>query len=214
MKVKDIIATALRFVGRDEISKKLLFEPVQDGAGGETAEETPTETTPAEEPSADPNELTAEEKEVVDTLLYCFNSVEDELARCYIPLRTLDVMSSESGVYPFSDFKLRPVKIISVKAHGKNVKYSVNAQNLITDCTEITVEYGYAPLKKGLEDESEFSSVFANERLVAAGTASEYCLIDGEAKLAECWESVYRGEIDAVQRTRLSGLRLPPRRWV
>ena len=190
MKVKDIIVTALRFVGREDISKKL--------ASGED----------------DGVELTDEESEVVETLLYCFNSVEDELARCYIPLETTENLSSENGVYNFADFSLRPVKIISVKSNGKPVKYSVTALSLITDCAEITVEYGYAPLKKGLTGDSEFSSVFANEKLVAAGTASEFCLIDGEAQLAQTWESVYRGEIETLQRTRLSGLHLPPRRWV
>ncbi|MDE6667585.1 MAG: hypothetical protein K2K38_04465 [Clostridia bacterium] len=189
MKVKDIIVTALMFVGRDDISKKLANDE-------------------------DDVELTAEESEVVETLLYCFNSVEDELARCYIPLETVENLSSENGVYSFADFSLRPVKIISVKSDGKPVKYSITALSLITDCAEITVEYAYAPLKKGLSDDSEFSSVLASDKLVAAGTASEFCLIDGEAQLAQTWESVYRGEIETLQRTRLSGLHLPPRRWV
>lgn len=197
MKVKDIIAAALRFVGREDISRKLI-----------------NRTADGEDDSADAEEFTAEEREVIDTLLYCFNSVEDELARCYIPLRTEETMSSGNGVYDFADFKLRPVKIIAVKSGGKSVKYSLDARRLVADSNEITVEYGYAPLKKGLDDDSEFSSLFANERLVAAGTASEFCLIDGEAKLAGTWESVYRGEIENVQRTRLSSLRLPPRRWV
>lgn len=59
MKVKDIIATALRFVGREEISRKI--SPVDDACDAD---------------------LTDEEGEVIETMLYCFNSVEDELARC------------------------------------------------------------------------------------------------------------------------------------
>ena len=191
MKVKDIIITALRFVGREDISEKLKYADDEDEL-----------------------DLTDEESEVVETLLYCFNSVEDELARCYIPLETVEDLSSENGVYRFADFSLRPIKIISVKSDGKPVKYSVTPLNLITDCANVTVEYGYAPLKKELFDDSEFSSVCVSDKLVAAGTASEFCLIDGEAKLAQSWESVYRSEIDTVQRTRLSGLHLPPRRWV
>ncbi len=191
MKVKDIIATALRFVGREEISRKI--SPVDDACDAD---------------------LTDEESEVIETMLYCFNSVEDELARCYIPLETKENLSSESGVYNYSDFSLRPVKIISVSAADKKVEYSITPLSLIADSAEITVRYGYAPLKKGIDGESAFSSVLANERLVAAGIASEYCLIDGEAKLAETWESIYRNEIETLQRTRLSALRLPPRRWV
>ena len=191
MKVLDIILTALRYVGREDVVEVI------------------EETEPDEEFDFD-----SEQEQVMETILCCFNSVEDELARCYIPLETEEKLSSENGVYNYADFSLRPVKIISVKSGGKPVKYSLTALSLITDCAEITVKYGYAPLKKGVLDDSEFSSVFANERLVAAGTASEFCLIEGEANLAQTWESVYRGEIESVQKTRLKELRLPPRRWV
>ena len=194
MKVKDIIITACRFVGREDIAEQLSY--LNEGIDVEDLD------------------LSTEQSEVLETLLYCFNSVEDELARCYIPLETGETLSSENGVYNFADFSLKPVKIISVKSGGKPVKYSLTALSLITDCTEITVEYGYAPLKKGLFDDSEFSSVFVSDKLVAAGTASEFCLIDGEGQLAQTWESVYRGEIETVQRTRFGKLRLPPRRWV
>lgn len=191
MKVKDIIITALNYVGREDIATEVYYVDNEDDL-----------------------DLTGEQKEVLKTMMCCFNSVEDELARCYIPLETEETLSSGNGVYRFADFSLRPVKIISVKSDGKPVKYSLNALNLITDCAKITVKYGYAPLKKELFDDSEFSAVLASEKLVAAGAAAEFCLIDGEAKLAKTWESVYRNEIETVQRTRLSGLRLPPRRWV
>lgn len=200
MKVKDILITALRFIGREDVSQKLKA----GNTGGE----------PEDGENGEAEVFTAEESEVIDTLLYCFNSVEDELARCYLPLQTEEKMTSENGVYPFVSFKKRPVKIISVKSGKKKVKYTLSRQSLNCDCGEITVEYGFAPVKKDLDGESEFSTLLSNERLVAAGTASEYCLIDGEAKLSAVWENVYRGEIERIQRTRLAGLRLPPRRWV
>lgn len=191
MKVKDILMTALRYVGREDLVSAL-----------------------SEADSEEDIIIEREQRQVLEALLCCFNSVEDELARCYIPLETEENLSSATGVYNYADFSLRPVKIIAVKSGGKPVKYSLTALSLITGCTEITVEYGYAPLKKGVFDDSAFSSVFANEKLIAAGTAAEFCLIDGEAQLAKTWESVYRAEIEKVQRTYLSGLNLPPRRWV
>ena len=191
MKVKDILITALRYVGREDISEVLSAAEGWDDV-----------------------ELSSEQKQVLDTALCCFNSVEDELARCYIPLETEETLTSWNGVYYFADFSLRPIKIISVKSDDKPVEYSLTALSLKTSSPKITVEYGYAPLKKDVFDDSEFSYVLANEKLVAAGTAAEFCLIDGEAKLAQTWESVYRGEIETVQRTRLKGLNLPPRRWV
>lgn len=223
MKIKDIIITALRFIGRDEIAEKLILlsepKPENPGAGeteGSGADTSSTENEPGTEEGGaeDENAVTEEENDVIKTLLYCFNSVEDELARLYFPMEFKEVMSSETGEYPFEEFGRRPVKIISVTSEGKPVDFTVNATSLIAHSENVTITYNYAPLIRDIEGESAFSPVTANERLVAAGTASEYCLINGEAELAKTWESVYRGEIERLQNLKFAGKRLPPRRWL
>ena len=186
MKIKDIIMRCLRYAGREDINAKLT--------SGE--------------------ELDGEQAEAVETLLYCVNAVEDELARCYFPLVTSESMKNSEGVYLYSLFMRKPVRIISVKSNGKDVKYTAEASKLLTDATDIKVKYEYSPDKKELDGVSELDGKKVNEKMLAAGAASEFFLINGEMQQAEFWDGVYNGEIDRVRRKGFAEIRFPDRRWV
>ncbi|MDE7330321.1 MAG: hypothetical protein K2N30_04470 [Clostridia bacterium] len=185
MKVKEILIPALRYAGREDAADALE----KGEAEGETAE-------------------------AVKTALYCFNAVEDELARCYFSLTATENLHSADGRYYFKTFSLKPVKIISVKAGGADVKYALHPEYLECGQLNVSVTYGYVPAKRDENGESAFSENAVPARLIAAGTASEYCLINGDTGRAELWENVYREEIEGVRRRALIGLKLPPRRWV
>lgn len=187
VKVKDVIVRAATYVGRRDVANLIESGTTPEGESAEAAE----------------------------TLLYCYNAVEDEIARCYIPLKTREKLSSSNGVYRFSAFTYVPIKISCVTdADGRDVKYT--AGNSFIECGEriIYVEYEYSPQKKELDDDCAFTLEQTTVRMIAAGTAAEYCLINGEVRLAECYECVYRQEIDGVRRRAVSQLKFPPRRWV
>ena len=195
-------------MGRDDVANKIKEYYALEADGEELSEEDENNTyTPIYAL------LSKEEREVLDTVLLCFNAVEDELARFYLPLKTEEEFCSDNGVYPYSNFSFRPIKIISVKANGKSVRYESFLKELNTPHNRITVEYGYAPVKKGLDDDCAYGEE-VGERLISAGVASEYCLINGEAVLANSWEQIYRAEIDRLQRKGVSSVRMPARRWV
>lgn len=187
MKVKSIITRALRYVGRDDLARAL------------DADET----------------LTSEGAEKVETLLYCFNAVEDELARYYFPLEFSEEFTSEDGIFAIENFTHRPVKILSVKSEGKALKFTAQPKFIKADAEKITVRYEYSPSPRQLEGESAFENHVVGESLVAAGVASEYCLIEGSMQDSELWESRYRWEIDLAQKkfSAPHGV-VPPRRWV
>lgn len=185
MVVKDIIISALNIIGRYELAEKLSTGVVTDAEG----------------------------KETVNTLLYCFNAVEDELARNYIPLNTKEEVTSPDGDFNYVRFKHTPVRIKKVFADGKEIEYEVFPKYLRADAKRITVEYDYAPFKKQLENESEFC-IDAGENMLSYGCASEYFLINGEIEAAELWEKKYRQAIDGLQRSLPVGGYIPPRRWV
>lgn len=223
MKVKDIILTALIYIGRDDVATKIkeYYALKEDGEAVENGEESSAETG-GEEIAENLQKntytpiyatLSKEECEVLDTVLLCFNAVEDELARFYFPLSTKEKFTSSNGKFSYSDFSNRPIKILSVKSNGKEVKFEAGLKEIITAHTDIQVEYGYAPVKKSLDDDSAYGNEIG-ERLVSAGVASEYCLINGEAVLANSWEQVYRAEIDRLQRKGVSSVKMPARRWV
>ena len=91
MTVKNVIASALTLLGRADVASALEGKYWQEW------------------------------QELIDTLVYCFNAVEDELARKYIPLSTEEVKTSKDFKYYYSDFNCRPVKIKRVKADGKYI---------------------------------------------------------------------------------------------
>jgi len=186
MTVKDIIVYAFKLLGRQDAAEAVL--------NGQT--------------------LDKESAEKAETLLYCYNAVEDELARYYFPVTASQQISSPSGIYLFENFNKRPVKILSVKSGGKPVAYSVYNKHFECNASTVTVEYQYAPDKKELDGKSEYDGSPVDERLLAAGVLAEYCLIGGAVKSAEAWESRYREKIDTAQKKYRASAAIPPRRWV
>lgn len=187
MKVKDVIARALRYVGRDDVAAQLENGEQMDMEGAETAE----------------------------TLLYCYNAVEDELARFYFPLVAKESFTGSAGVFRFLYFAGTPIKILSVTSNGDKTDYTIGTDGIYTDSAEITVEYRYAPSKKSMTGDCTFGSEGIGVKLAAAGAASEFCLINGDMRRAEFWESVYRQEIDIISNSKKTEkIYFPPRRWV
>ena len=185
MKVKDIILRVLTFVGREDVVRAI-----------------------------DEDDFDDEQDEALRTALLCFNAVEDELARRYLPLMMTEKFCSDSGEIEFAVFSERPVKILSVKNAAGECRYETLADRIKTCAGEVSVEYNFAPQPKKLEGDSAYTEAQASLALIAAGTASEFCLISGDAGAADMWETKYRREIDLIQRKKYSGTKIPPRRWV
>lgn len=183
MKVKDIIICALKKLNLFSVAEKLDRGEAMDGY----------------------------ETETVATLTYCYNAVEDELARRYLPLpATARFAERRVG---FDDFPHIPVRIRRVTAGGAAVKFSVTATHLTAEADDICVEYFYAPYRKNIDGLCECAKC-AGEDLLAYGAAAEFCLINGEAEAADMFENKYRQAVDAAQ-SRLRGCgRIPPRSWV
>lgn len=185
MKVKDVIISALKILGRGEVAAAL-------SEGGT---------------------LTDEESETVDTMLYCFNAAEDEVARKYMPLFFKEELEASDGEYFYESFMHAPVKINRVTAYGKEIDFELFPFYMVAGSDKITVEYQYAPAKKKLENSSDFGAE-VSEYLLALGAASEYCLINGETEAAQLFEKKYRREIDSAQGKLPSCKDIPPRRWI
>ena len=189
MTIRDILVSALRRIGREELANDVE-------AGGEPV---------------------GEGGEVVQTLLYCINATEDELARYYFPLKCAETLYSKNNVFYFSDFAKIPVRIIKVTSNDKEVDYRLQNDCIVTDCSKIEITYDYVPAKKTADGKSEFGEM-GDGNITALGAAAEYCLICGEAALAEVWETRYREAIDRAQRATSKAEAqtsyIPPRRWI
>lgn len=186
MTIRDILISALRRIGREDIADETERGGTPDGEAGD----------------------------VVQTLLYCINATEDELARYYFPLKCTETLySNEDKIFNFSEFLHTPVKIFGVKSGGREIEYELRTNCLAADAKSIEVTYGYAPAKKTLADNSEFGDI-GDGNITALGAAAEYCLICGESALAEVWETRYREAIDRARKNCNWCAYIPPRRWI
>lgn len=190
MSIRDILISALRRIGRED-----LANDIEDG-----------------------DEPTGEGGDVVQTMIYCINATEDELARYYFPLKcTETLVSKENNLFYFSDFSHTPVRILSVKSGGKEISFELLTNCITAGASSVEITYAYAPAKKTVYGNSEFSEI-GDGNITSLGAAAEYCLICGEASLAEVWETRYREAIDRARSTeekhKSQKTYIPPRRWV
>lgn len=181
----DIVCRALRFLGRDGTALD-----IEDGG-----------------------EPYGEEYDIFCTLFYCVYAAADELARYYLPLRCSETLASEDGKYMFSSFGRNPVRIERVLSGGREIGFRQYAGYIEADAAKIEVEYSYAPKKREIDFEAEAPELEYGD-IIALGATAEYCLIDGEAALAEMWEKRYREAISRAQLTSGCKPAIPPRRWV
>lgn len=186
MLIQDILRGALIYLGKEDIA-----DYIDDGGtpGGEDAE-------------------------VVNTLMYCINAVEDELARYYFPLKYTEKLTSDgNNIFNFSSFSRTPVKILHVKSKGREIEYELQTNCLVAKAAEIEITYFYAPKRKLLDGRSEFGDM-GDGKITALGAAAEYCLVCGEVSMAEVLETRYREAIDRARKNLDKGVYIPPRRWV
>ncbi|MDE7379533.1 MAG: hypothetical protein K2N14_00640, partial [Clostridia bacterium] len=116
MKVKQLICSTMRLIGREDIADEVETEAESDAA-----------------------------VRLKRALLTYLNAVCDELARGYFPLETQEEMQSESGVYAFADFLKAPLLIKRVTDGKKPVEWHICPNYLQTEAKKIVVNYEYAP---------------------------------------------------------------------
>lgn len=196
MIVKDVIISALKILGRSGLAAEL-------NAG---------------------STLSAEDNETVETLLYCFNATEDEVARNYVPLTSCEMFTSVTEKFLLFLFKHPPVRVVRVVSEGEEIPFEVYSDHVYAQAFRVYIDYEYAPAKKELSDFGSFGDE-VSENVFVYGTVAEYCLINGEIEAADMWESKYRQAVDMVQQRLAStkkegaaklssGGYIPPRRWV
>lgn len=140
-----------------------------------------------------------EASRLVGALLHCFNAVEDELARGFFPLETEETLVASGGKIYYTAFSETPVKILSLTSGGKEIDHVICPKYIEVKAGAYSVKYVFAPSKKELDGESDFTGYPVGERLMAYGVASEYCHISGDIGQAESWESRYRAEIERLR---------------
>ena len=147
------------------------------------------------------------------TLLRCFNLVENELAVDYLPLYAEEEVETETGAVYYTEFSRTPIRIVAVHdAWDNEMPFRLFPDYLKTQGGKLKIRYAYEPVKKTLEGESDYVLQSA-ERLLAYGIATEYSLALGLFEEAAVWDKKYKEAVAIAYRTKPNRV-LQSRRWV
>lgn len=137
-------------------------------------------------------------KRIVEGLVCCFNTVENEVAVDYVPILCEEQVESVDGFVEYAALSRPVAYVVSICGEGgKEVDAKCLATNISVAVGTYTVRYAVVPSEKGFEDDSEYG-VGVFERLLAYGVAAEYCLHKGMYEEAAVWEKKYRMAIEAA----------------
>lgn len=170
-------------------------------------------------PAFDKNEgeLSKEEKLELDSLIRCFNFVENEVALDYCALKKEEVVEVTENKIFYTEFSSAPFNIRKVICGGDLARFSAYpAYILLSDGWQgsALVVYDYIPsTKTSLNEESEFGDRGISARLLAYGVAAQYCIVNGETGHAATWDKKFRDALRAKNMLRRT-LSVRSRRWV
>ena len=159
------------------------------------------------------SEYIGETADEIDRLTRCANLVLSETAADYMPLKTREEIYCENGEMLFTQLSKPVIDVFSVSsAAGVTVPFKQYFDRLILPKEgSYTVEYGYAPEKLALDDPLPYTER-VSARVIAYGTACEYCIISGMTDEAVLWDKRYKDALHlaAIQK---SEKRVAKRRW-
>ena len=194
MKVKEIIFLAMEKKKKKQLLEKLKMQETQTGEQNEIV-------------------LSKREMEKLESLLLCFNLVNQEIASDYLPFLTKENVEVKGDTIAFSDLSKRVINIYEVKdKFGFNLHFRIMSNYIKTNCKAKSVVYSFLPEKMQLEDEIEFFNGLS-ARIYAYGVASEFLLVSGVSSDAEIWEERFKESLFMLSRKHGEHL-LPKRRWL
>lgn len=152
----------------------------------------------------------------VQSLLHCYNLVENELALDYLPLNYEEEVNLTEGEVPFSALSFAPIMIQEVLARNEPVVFVVRPDGLVPQVKNVNepvrVKYAYSPKEKKLDEQGAYSGR-VSARLISYGVAREFCLIHMLYEEAKMWEGRFYEAIRAAHIIRRR-LKMRARRWI
>lgn len=135
------------------------------------------------------------------TLLSALNNVVATLASSVAPCEKIEVVSlGNGGVFDMSTLDEKIVKVLGVKKDGVYVGFRIENDTLVANATgECEVMYHYLPATLESDDDIDFfaNKNFVNEKTLALGVVSEYCLLTTLFDDHDFWQGKFERELNA-----------------
>lgn len=150
----------------------------------------------------------------LELLKDCVNLVLNEIASDYVPLEYIEEVLVSDSKIPYTALNKTALRVQSVKnGKGKDCYFKVYPSYIYTDCDGVCrIEYCYIPVPaQNLDDRLEHNQRVTS-RLIAYGTAREYCLIMSMYEEAVSFDGRFKDSLqNAVRQNTV--LKIPKRLW-
>lgn len=158
-------------------------------------------------PSSSDEESALREKE----LLTAANLVVNELSSEYLPLIRTETQDARGGKIYYSALNEQPIEILAVRRVGeeRRAEYRVMPVYLSLQNGTYEVEYRYYPKEKTANDICDYDETRLPKRVIAYGTAAEYCLMQGRYGECALWDKRYKDSLSGYCRPRRLKIRRP-----
>lgn len=173
MTVKEVLKTTAMLLGREDVSGYL------DESNKDVGEDTLSS---------------------VNVLVGLVNLVISELSNSYIPLVKTETVSVSGGKVYFSTLSETALKIQKVFVGAdREIDFSYHPEYITVDGqSEVMVQYEYLPSNRGLEDDVGYTERQVARRVLAYGTAAEFCITEGSFDKAVMWHERYVEELKSI----------------
>ncbi len=174
MKLSDIIKTTAMYLGRNDVISYL--------------EDTSTTRT-----------ATANVLELINNLTRCSNLVINEIASSYIPMYKEENFEVNNGKILFTSFTESVSGIVEVfDEFGVNVSYKVFPEHIEVNESNVKVKYKYLPSNYSIDEEIGYTENIVPSRIIAYGTASEYCLLERSYQESLMWRNRFNDGLSVL----------------
>ena len=182
MLIKDVVSLACEFTENQELIEKLKN-----------------------------NSLNEEEQLIIDSLVRCFNLINNEIATEYLPYVKTELLKTKDFKIKFSDFKNKVLNILSVKdKYGRKIKFKSFNDYIVAVANEVEIVYIAIPEEKSLQE--ELNSAIP-ERIFAYGMAREFFFLQSLFQEASLWDERFKNSLRVIIRKK-NDIVMPRRRWI
>ena len=188
MQVKEIFKIVCSLLGKEELLDSSYFDP-------------------------NGNELTDDLSADLNKMLWCLDSVIEEISLSYLPLLKEKEVTFNNGKVTVSDIDQNIFGIIGIKTKtGRNLKYKYINNEIVCLTNSAIVTYKVHPEQTTLNGTAEDFSGRLTARILAYGVASEYCYLDMLYDDATIWENRFKNALFYISEKK-GELKLKQRGW-
>ncbi len=150
-------------------------------------------------------------EKTLSQLIRCAFLAAGQIAAEYYPLIAVETVTTDNGAIKPESLKNRLIEVRRITQNKQPVKFKEYPSAIRTVGGKVEIEYSYLPGEMTLNGETGFGDKIG-ARIIAYGTAAEYCLVTGLFEEASIWEKRFKDSLQSVQRKK-SEVLIKPRIW-